>query len=72
MLASRFTPTTESACLRNLDSIYVAIADEPASAPAAHDVMWLTAAELAEHPDVVDNTRALAKELFAMIESLPT
>lgn len=54
----------------HVDSIYVAIADEPASAPAAHEVVWLTAAELAEHPDVVDDTRVLAKEVFAMIESL--
>ena len=55
----------------HVDSIYVAVADHPASAPAAHEVVWLTAAELAEHPGVVDDTRVLAKEVFAMIESLP-
>jgi 8-oxo-dGTP pyrophosphatase MutT (NUDIX family) len=55
----------------HVDSIYVAIADQPASVPAAHEVVWLTAAELAEHPDVVDDTRILAKEVFAIVESLP-
>ncbi len=55
----------------HVDSIYVAIADQPASWPAAHETVWLTAAELAEHPNVVDDTRVLAKEVFAIIESLP-
>ena len=55
----------------HVDSIYVGIADQPASGPAAHETTWLTAAQLAEHPDVVEDVRVLAKEVFAVIGSLP-
>ena len=54
----------------HVDFIYVAVADRVAARPAAHQVAWLTAAELAEHPCVVKDTRLLAKEVFAKIDDL--
>jgi hypothetical protein len=50
--------------------MYVAIADHIAAGPAAHQVVWLGAVELAEHPGVVEDTRLLAKEVFARIDDL--
>lgn len=55
----------------HVDSIYVAVVDRTAVGPAAHQVVWLGAAELAEHPGVVEDTRLLAKEVFARIDDLP-
>jgi len=55
----------------HVDSIYVAIADDHAAAgPAAHEASWLSAAEVAAHPGVVEDTRLLAKEVFARIDEL--
>ena len=54
----------------HVDSMYVAVADHVAAGPAAHQVVWLGAAELAEHPGVVEDTRLLAKEVFARIDDL--
>jgi 8-oxo-dGTP pyrophosphatase MutT (NUDIX family) len=56
----------------HVDSIYVAVADHVAAGPGAHQVTWLSAAELAEHPGVVEDTRVLAKEVFSRIDDLVT
>lgn len=52
----------------HVDSMYVAVADHVATGAAAHQVEWLSAAELADHPAVVEDTRLLAKEVFARID----
>ncbi len=54
----------------HVDFIYVAVTDHLASGPAAHETFWLSAAEVAEHPDVVEDTRLLAKEIFASIDDI--
>jgi len=51
----------------HVDFIYVAVADSVTAGPAAHQVTWLSAAEVGEHPGVVEDTRLLAKEVFARI-----
>jgi 8-oxo-dGTP pyrophosphatase MutT (NUDIX family) len=54
----------------HVDFIYVAVADQRASSKAAHETFWLSAAELAEHSGVVEDTRLLAKEVFFQIDEL--
>lgn len=54
----------------HVDFIYVAVADRVTAGRAAHQVAWLTAAELAGHPCVVEDTRLLAKEVFTKIGNL--
>jgi 8-oxo-dGTP pyrophosphatase MutT (NUDIX family) len=54
----------------HVDSIYVAVAEQVVGGPAAHQVAWLGAAELAEHPRVVEDTRLLAKEVFARLDDV--
>jgi 8-oxo-dGTP pyrophosphatase MutT (NUDIX family) len=56
----------------HVDFIYVAVAEQRASSKAAHETFWLSAAELAEHSDVVEDTRLLAKEVFVHIDDLVT
>jgi 8-oxo-dGTP pyrophosphatase MutT (NUDIX family) len=54
----------------HVDFIYVAVAEQVTAGPAAHQVEWLSAAEVGEHPGVVEDTRLLAKEVFARIDEL--
>ncbi len=54
----------------HVDFIYVAVAEQVTAGPAAHQVAWLSAAEVGEHPGVVEDTRLLAKEVFARIDDL--
>jgi ADP-ribose pyrophosphatase YjhB (NUDIX family) len=54
----------------HVDFIYVAVAEQGTAGPAAHQVTWLSAAEVGEHPGVVEDTRLLAKEVFARIDDL--
>jgi 8-oxo-dGTP pyrophosphatase MutT (NUDIX family) len=54
----------------HVDFIYVAVADQRASSKAAHETFWLSAAELAEHSGVVEDTRLLANEVFFQIDEL--
>lgn len=54
----------------HVDFIYVAVAEEVTAGPAAHQVAWLGAAEVVEDPGVVEDTRLLAKEVFARIDDL--
>jgi len=48
----------------------VAVAEQVTAGPAAHQVAWLSAAEVGEDPGVVEDTRLLATEVFARIDDL--
>ena len=54
----------------HVDFIYVAVAEQVTAGPAAHQVAWLSAAEVGEDPGVIEDTRLLAKEVFARIDDL--
>jgi hypothetical protein len=44
--------------------------EQVTAGPAAHQVVWLSAAEVGKHPGVVEDTRLLAKEVLARIDDL--
>ncbi|MBS2964955.1 NUDIX domain-containing protein [Actinocrinis puniceicyclus] len=52
----------------HVDHVFVALADpdEPAG-DGVHETVWMSLEELLEHPDVFEDTKLLAKELFPRI-----
>lgn len=55
----------------HVDHVFVAVADDstPVSEPV-HEIMWLTEVQVAENPEIFEDTKILAKELFGRIEQL--
>jgi 8-oxo-dGTP pyrophosphatase MutT (NUDIX family) len=55
----------------HVDHLFVGLADsrDPVS-PPVHDVVWLSEEQVAAHGSVFEDTKVLAKELFAAIGSL--
>lgn len=55
----------------HVDHVFVAVADDrtPVSEPV-HEVLWLSEAQVAENPNIFEDTKILAKELFVRIGEL--